>query len=194
MYTWRLSNHGSDGEGSVDKNLAAPQRKKKVWEPFFSPLSSPHPPRRSPALGAGDCVDGSHTHWLAEPPSRHFCTSLVPSSGFAEVHLPPDARPHLALLSRCQESSTLEGRWELVLSAPRGRPENLRSHGKVMSSTMKLIVKSFRPSGCMHDPGKGSVPQVPRSPVKAEGTQRPTRCIQHLSESTQGFRAAQQGW
>lgn len=36
MYTWGLCNHGSDGEGSVDKTLAAPQHTKKVWEPLFS--------------------------------------------------------------------------------------------------------------------------------------------------------------
>lgn len=121
---WRLSNHGSDREESVDKTLDAPRHKKSL-RTLFSPYPSPHPPRKSPGPGAGGSADGSHMHWLAEPPSGRFCTSLVPSSGFA-IHLPPDARPHLALLSCCQAPSTLAGRWELVLSAPSGRPGNPR--------------------------------------------------------------------
>jgi len=53
-----------------------------------------------------------------------------------------------------------------------------------MSSTIKLIIKSFRPLGCADDPGKGFLPRVLGSPGKAKDTQHPTGYIQHLSGST----------
>lgn len=179
---WRLSNHGSDREESVDKTLDAPRHKKKSENPFF-PLPFTSPSQEKPSTRSwGLCRWQPHAlaGWAPVWTFLHFSSALLRFCSSPSSRCEATSGPAV-LLPGTQHSC---GKVRIgPFCTQREAREPKRSPGKAMSS-MKLIIKSFRPSGCTHNPGKGSLPQITGLAVRAEGTQHPTGCIQHLSGST----------